>query len=74
MYIYIYIYIYIHDFQQLETITSFGDSIYPGKINIDETDIDPTNLLGNMVKSNNRSRPRSKMLIEMHMLFMKVQN
>ena len=26
---------YLYDFQQLETIISFGDSIYTGKINID---------------------------------------
>ena len=27
---------YLYDFQQFETIRSFGDSIYTGKINIDE--------------------------------------
>ena len=34
------IYIYKYDFQQYETITSFEDSIYNGKISIDEADVD----------------------------------
>ena len=40
----IYIYIYIYDFKQLETIRSFGDSIYTGKISVNEADMDQTNL------------------------------
>ena len=36
---------YIYDFQQYETIRSFGDNIYTGKINIDEAEIDQSNLL-----------------------------
>ena len=40
----IYIYIYIYDFQNFETIRSFGDSIYAGKVNLDEEEIDQTNL------------------------------
>ena len=41
-------------------IRSFGDSIYTGKIPIDERDIDQSNLLENMVKFNNKSRPKNK--------------
>ena len=35
----------IYDFQQYETIRSFGDNIHTGKINIDEAEIDQSNLL-----------------------------
>ena len=31
---------YTHDFQQYETIQFFGESIYTGKINIDEAEMD----------------------------------
>ena len=37
---YIKKYIYKYDFQQYETIRSFEDSIYNGKISIDEADVD----------------------------------
>ena len=50
----------MNDFQQFETIRSFGDSIYIGKISIDEADMDQTNLLVNIVDFNNKSRPRSR--------------
>ena len=53
---YIYMYIYIYDFQQIETIRSFGDSIYTCKINIDEAEMDQSNLLGNMVEFNNKTK------------------
>ena len=36
---------YVYDFQQFEIIRSFGDSIYTGKINIDEVERDQSNLL-----------------------------
>ena len=36
---------YKHDFRQYETISSFGESIYTGKIAIDEADMDQSNLL-----------------------------
>ena len=39
---------------------SFGDSIYTGKINIDEAEMDQSNLLEYMVKSNNRFEPKTK--------------
>ena len=53
---------YTYDFQQYENIRLFGDSIYTGKINIDEADMDDSYLLENIVKfnNNNKSRPRSK--------------
>ena len=49
----------MHDFQQFERIRSFGDSIYTGKFNIDETEMDQTNLLEKMVKFNSKSRPKT---------------
>ena len=51
---------YIYDFQQYETIRSFGDSIYPRKINIVEGEEGQRNLLNNIVEFDNKSRPRSK--------------
>ena len=50
----------MYDFQQFERIRSFGDSIYTSKISMDEAELDQTNLLENMVKFNNKSKPRSK--------------
>ena len=50
----------IYDFQQFETIKSFGDSIYTGKINRDESEMDQSNLLENMVEFNNKSRLKEK--------------
>ena len=49
-----------YDFQQNETIRSFGESIYSGKINVHESEMDGTNLLEFMVKFNNKSRPKTK--------------
>ena len=51
---------YKYDFQQYETIRYFVESIYAGKINIQKADMDQTNLLENIVKFNNNSRPNSK--------------
>ena len=42
---------YKYDFQQYETIRSFGESIYTGKINIDEAEKDQINLLDNFDRS-----------------------
>ena len=53
-------YKYIYDFQQFETIRPFGNSIYAGKISINETEMHQTNLLENLVKFNDKSRARSK--------------
>ena len=41
---------HLYGFQNFETIRSFGDSICTGKTNIDEAEMDQTNLLDNMVK------------------------
>ena len=51
---------YLFVFEQFETIRSFGDSIYSDKINIDEAELDQTNLLENMVKFNNKSKPKTE--------------
>ena len=45
---------YLYDFQQFETIKFFGDSVYTGKVNIYEAEIDQSNLLEYMVKLNNK--------------------
>ena len=50
---------YIFDFQQFETIRSFGDSIYNGKINIKEAEMKQTDLLENIINFK-KSRPRTK--------------
>ena len=50
---------YKYDFQQYETIRSFGESIYPSKISINKTEMCRTNLLENMVKFDNTSRPKT---------------
>ena len=51
---------YLYDFQQFEVIRFFGDSIYTGKINIDEAEMDQTNLLENMIKLSNKSKPKKR--------------
>ena len=48
----------LYDFQQFETIRSFGESIVRGKITISEAEEDQSNLLRNMVEFN-KSRPRA---------------
>ena len=70
-----------YDFQQYETIRSFGESIYTGKINIDEAEMDQNNLLKSFVEFNNNSKPRTiegtdkkEILMKVHMLFMKAEN
>ena len=71
---------YANDFQQYETIRSFGESIYTSKINIDEAEMDQSNLLKDFAEFNNKSRPRTidskdkEILMKEHMLFMKVKN
>ena len=39
---------------------SFGDNIYTGTININEGEMDQSNLLENMVEFNDKSRPKTK--------------
>ena len=51
---------YKYDFQQYETIRSFSDSIFAGKINIDEAGMNQSNLLKNMVEFNEQSKLRKK--------------
>ena len=41
-------------------IRSFGESIYIAKIKINKAEMDQRNLLGRMVKFNNKYRPKSK--------------
>ena len=48
---------YIYDFKQYETVRSFGD-VYTGKFNIDEAEIDQSNLVKNIVESNNKKNNR----------------
>ena len=50
----------IYDFQQFKSARYFGDNIYTGEINIDESNMDQSNLLENMVKFNNKCRPKNK--------------
>ena len=42
-------------------IRFFGDSIYTGKINKDEAEMDQSNLLENVVEFNNISRHKTKL-------------
>ena len=72
---------YTYDFQQYQTIRSFGESIYSGKINIDEAEMDQSSLLKYLVGFKNKSRPRTiegkdkkKILMKVHMIFMKAEN
>ena len=48
-----------YDFQQYETIRSFGNSIYNVKININEADIDQSSLLDSSKDFYDRSRPNT---------------
>ena len=50
----------LYDFQQFETIRYFGDSTYTGKIDIDEAEIDQSNLLENMAEINKKSNSKTK--------------
>ena len=49
---------YRYDIQQSETVRSFGDSVYNGKISIDEAEMEQTNLVENIVDFSNKFRPR----------------
>ena len=50
---------YNYHLKQYKTIRSFGESIYSGKISIHKPDMDQTNLLDNMKKINDKSRPNT---------------
>ena len=47
-----------YDFLQYDTIRYFGDSIYNGKISIDETETDQSSLLNDLTDFYDRSRPK----------------
>ena len=51
---------YKYGFQQYKMIRSIGENINTGKINIDEVEMDQTNLSENMAKFNDKFRTRSK--------------
>ena len=51
---------HIYDFQQYETIRSFGDSIYTCKANIVETEEKRSHLLKNIIEFNDKSRSKTK--------------
>ena len=72
---------YKYDLQQYQTIRSFGESIYAGKITTDEAEEDQSNLLKHIVEFNEKSRPRTKqvnitkeILMKVYILFMKDKN
>ena len=48
------------DFQQCATIRSFGESVYSSKISIIKAGMDQNNLLENVKKINDKSRPKTK--------------
>ena len=50
---------YKYDFQQYETVRSFSESIYTDKINIDEAEMDQSNLSKKLVEFNGKSRPKT---------------
>ena len=50
---------YKYYFQQYEAIRCFGESIYTIKINADEAEMVPSNLLKNLVEFYDRSRPKT---------------
>ena len=50
---------YKYDFLQYETIRSFGENIYNGKMNIDKAEMDRGYLLKKLVEFNNKSIPRT---------------
>ena len=50
---------YKYDFLQYETIRSFGENIYNGKMNMDKAEMDRGYLLKKLVEFNNKSIPRT---------------
>ena len=51
---------YLYDSQQVQTIRSFGDNIYNGKISISEADKKQHNFLNSILEFNNKARRRLK--------------
>ena len=50
---------YKYDSQQYDTISSFRDNVYTGKIDIDNADIDQSSLLDGLNDFNDRVRPKN---------------
>ena len=50
--------------EKYDTITSFGETIYSGKIDMNEAKMDQTNLLKNWKEFCEKSKPRTKKKIE----------
>ena len=50
----------VYDFIRFQTIRSFGDSIFTGKITLSEADKKQSNLLDDISNFNNKVRPGSK--------------
>ena len=55
---------FTYDFQQFETIRSFGNNIYIGKITINESYKDQSNLLENMVELNEKIKGKKEILMK----------
>ena len=51
---------YIHSFKNFQTIESFGRDIYEGKIAIEESDKDQTDLLAKIMNFRKNTKPRSQ--------------
>ena len=51
---------YVYDFQQYDTIRSFRDNIYTEKTNLDEGEIDQSNLLKNWDSFSEKSKLKRK--------------
>ena len=51
---------YKYNLQQYEKVRSFANSIYNGKISMDEDDIDQNSLLDGLTDFIDRFRPKSK--------------
>ena len=72
---------YKYGFRQYKTIRYIGENINTDKTNIDEVEMDQTNLSENMAKVNDKFKTRSKedkekkeILMKAYMLFRKVEN
>ena len=53
---------YNFDFQQFEILRSFGDSIYNGKVRIDEAEMEKTNLIENIVNVSKKPLAKSVLI------------
>ena len=51
---------YVFNFQQLQAIRPFDDTIFDGKITQDKTNKKQRNLLSTILEFNSRARPKSK--------------